>query len=510
MKRIYEFAIVFFLSLVADFIIFLPGLIPSGDVGQFATYVREIHLGGGSIPAINQFYYPGSEYIYPPALFYLSYILSIPFVSAQVTYFYSYSLLSIAIIFSSLTSVLVYSTGYPYIDRRHSAIAMVLVSLMGADIYSLPWGGYAYIFSQFFFLFLLVLLYNLRRGGANFRKYAAMSVLLSGMIAMSHDLTWAVTSYLMLLLTAYYWIRHEKTSFLFSLFSLVTSVVVGAIWWLPRLSFLLNTLRVSYSQGGGIFQTVPKPFTVVLSMIPSILEIGIILGFILLYAINSKRKAGFGNPFALSIIMLLPLSVFVFWDEVVAARIVLYLFPMFTAIICMNLPEFRELKIRIAGRYRKLSAGKVTAVLLVSVMILGPLQVYLDQGSAQFYSSGPFQYDQQLIDYGANATHFGNYTVLAPYFGQTLSAIDGVRIIIYEGFIFGEVQINERNAAIGILTDPGSNSSRLNITEYNIGFVIIPASWENSSVSGVYINLSQFTVVFSDQYYIVYKTGIAV
>ena len=96
---------------------------------------------------------------------------------------------------------------------------------------------------------------------------------------------------------------------------------------------------------------------------------------------------------------------------------------------------------------------------------------------------------------------------MAPYIGQYLSAEDGTHVIMYTGFIVGPKQIQERNAAIWIVINPGS--SEMNISKYNIGYVIIPSSWENSTVNGYHISLYRyFQLVYSDPYYSIYRTGI--
>ncbi len=508
MKSAYELLLVFVLSLAAGIVIFLPGMIPSGDASQFATFVRQIKVGNGIIPAYNTYYYPGSEYIYPPVLFYLSYLISLPFVIGTTTYFYEYSLMSIAIFVTSLTAVLMYYTGFPYHNKVQTGIAVVLTCLMGADLYALPWGGYAYIFAQFFLIALIFVISNSRKESPNHANLTLYTVLLTVIISFSHDLTWALLVYLMITVAIFFRIKKEYFTSRLAMISAATGVVAGGIWWVPRLSFLFNAVFLSYSSGVGEFQSIHHPLALVLSMIPSIVTLGVVIAIIGISAIYSTRKIDLKDPFLVSSLLLVPFGIFIIWDQVVTARVMLYIFPLLTVFTLRNLPELSDLRLNFKKFFRKLRGKHIVSLVFAGILIAGPVQVFLDQNASHFYSTGSFQYDQNLVNYASNSSHFGNYTVLAPYVGQYLSSIDGTRVIMYEGIVYGNTQINERNAAIGILEMPNSTSSQLNITNYNLGYVIIPTSWVNSTVDGVSINLGMFSIVYADNYYTVYQTNL--
>lgn len=503
MKLWKELALVSALSLIADFLIFSPRFIPTGDVGQFATFVREIRDSGG-IPVLNVIYYPGSNYIYPPLIFLIDYLISLV-MGGNVTTFYIYSLFYIGIAFSVATSVLLYAIGYPYKKPVYSLTAVVVSSLMGADIYALSWGGYPYITAQFFLLIILLLAglvhtRKIRRNSAIFS-----SAILAVLIALTHDLTWAIGEYILIVLALFFYLKREKDTSLVIFSGFISGLVFGAIWWIPRMSFFISAAFISNSEGNGLFPAISNPLQIIFVMIPTIFVLAILCITIGISFVDNGAILDRRNPFLLAAVSI---SVFVFYlpfDETLAARILLYIIPLVTAVVFMNISILDNFHIKFRRNGKIFRNVAIVPVILIILMIFGPVQVFLDNGSSNFYLSGQFQYDQSLINYGA--THFENYTVVAPYIGQYLSAIDGTHVIMYTGFIVGPTQIMERNAAIDIVIDPANSST--NLSRYNIGYVIIPSAWENTTVDGHYISLYRyFQCVYTDKYYSVYETGI--
>ena len=110
LDRRLEILAIFFISLLVRIIIFIPGKLPTGDVSEYATFVREIAQNGGAIPSINTLYFPGTLYIYPPALFLLTYVVSMGFsgIIPAGGYTSIYLLFIITAIFSSMDSAFIY------------------------------------------------------------------------------------------------------------------------------------------------------------------------------------------------------------------------------------------------------------------------------------------------------------------------------------------------------------------------------------------------------------------
>ncbi|MCL4314403.1 MAG: hypothetical protein M1454_01560 [Candidatus Thermoplasmatota archaeon] len=499
-----EMTMVSALAIVADLLVFFPKFIPTGDVGQFATFVRELRISGG-IPAINIIYFPGSNYIYPPFIFALDYFLSLLFFSGSVSTFYVFSLFYIGIAFSVATSILIYVAGYPYSRPIYALTALVVSALMGADIYALSWGGYPYITAQFFLLLILFLAQMIHTGKIKRNSAVAWSVLLGVLIALTHDLTWAIGEYILIVLSILFYLKKEKNTGLVLFSGFISSLVVGLVWWVPRLSFFLNAAFISNNQGNGIFPTAIEPAQIIFVMIPTIIVLAVLCITIGISFIDNKASFDRRNPFLIAAVSISVFALYLPLDETVAARILLYIIPLVSVLVLMNIGTLDTFHIRFRRNGKSFRNVAIIQVILLILVMFGPIQVILDNNSSNFYLTGQFQYDQSLINYGA--THFDNYTVVAPYIGQYLSAEDGTHVIMYTGFIVGPKQIQERNAAIWIVINPGS--SEMNISKYNIGYVIIPSSWENSTVNGYHISLYRyFQLVYSDPYYSIYRTGI--
>ena len=100
-----------------------------------------------------------------------------------------------------------------------------------------------------------------------------------------------------------------------------------------------------------------------------------------------------------------------------------------------------------------------------------------------------------------------NGTAISTGIGQYLSAIDGVKVIIYSGFFVGSLETNERNAAAGIIMEPISSSSLSNISRYDIRYIIVPNYLLGSDVGGHIIAFpsSYYREIGNFQYYTVYE-----
>ena len=134
-----------------------------------------------------------------------------------------------------------------------------------------------------------------------------------------------------------------------------------------------------------------------------------------------------------------------------------------------------------------------------------PVQYENANQAVSYYSTSTFQYDPGLIKWGA--ANLSNGTAISTGIGQYLSAIDGVKVIIYSGFFVGSLETNERNAAAGIIMEPISSSSLSNISRYDIRYVIVPNYLLGSDVGGHIIAFpsSYYREIGNFQYYTVYE-----
>jgi len=150
--------IIFILASVARSVIFLKAGFPTGDVGQFASFVKEFQLNGGYIPATNVLYYPGSEYIYPPLIF-LG-ISSFNLLIGNLIHIGSstaiYELFYLAVVVSSLQAIFLTLYLKKFQNRNEFLLSAGILIFFDASLYEISWGGYPDITATFFLIIMLI------------------------------------------------------------------------------------------------------------------------------------------------------------------------------------------------------------------------------------------------------------------------------------------------------------------------------------------------------------------
>ena len=181
-------AIIFIVAFASRSIIFLRAGFPTGDAGQFATFVSEFERNGGWVPATNTLYYPGSTYIYPPLIF-----LSLSFINLMLGHFIHlpaytsiYELFYLAIAVSSIQTLFLALYFRKFQNRVEFLLTAGLLILFDASLYEMSWGGYPDIIATFF---MIVMLYFVDQRGKNKRWLPYASILFI-LIAYTHDLTY--------------------------------------------------------------------------------------------------------------------------------------------------------------------------------------------------------------------------------------------------------------------------------------------------------------------------------
>ena len=490
-----EILLVFLFSLAVRLAVFYSAPVPTGDAAQYASFVREIASSGGYIPAVNTVYFPGSTYIYPPFLFLMTYWLSI-LLSPAVSpggFTYLWILLAVSAVFSSMTASLIYGS-LGRAEKRNQIIARIIVlSVFSPDVFAFTWGGYPYVVSEFF-LVLMIFSFLYRDKGLFWKVLAPLSIIFVGI---THDLTFFVSVYLVLVFMVLDLIRKDFRKVKLDLIPLFSGILVAIIWWGPRFSFLLSAITTSQAQGNGPFAQISDPFLSFVGLVPAAsvivgLAIVEIIGF---RRLNAPPNTGYLEIAAYSSVIALP---FLLLDPAISARYVLYALDFLVIIAMMNLkfiPSMNSTK----------WARKIVSVGFAALLLMIPVQMAASAYSVSYYSTGTFQYDSTLVSWGAG--NLSNGTVIAPStIGEYLSAVDGAKVITYTGFFVGMHELAMRNAAAQIVLNPGSNLSKNYTSQYDIRYVVIEKSLVNTTLDGHYISFpsSMYRDVLTTQYYEVF------
>jgi hypothetical protein len=504
-RRLEIFAI-FLFSLIFRIIIFIPGKIPTGDVSEYATFVREISINGGSVPALNTLYFPGTLYIYPPALFLLTYVVGIGIggivPSGGLTSIYL--LFIITAMFSSLDSSFIYWMVRKDHENFRNLISAIFVIFFSVDLYAFPWGGYPYIVAQFL---MIILLYELSKRGDKGNAWIYLSSVLIVLIAFTHDLSYFLVMFMIIFIIAYDLAKRKYHTVMMEMFPFIAGIISGGLWWIPRSRFVYSAILTGQGNAVGPIEPINNIFPIILSILPFLIPL-VVLTAIEIREWKINRKIFVMDAFSLAFFSTAILVVFLPFDETVSARISLYSMMLLMIILLKNLYRMDSKHIHNTGGADHRNNLRLTLpFILVIVMLVSfvPVQYQNANQAVTYYSTSTFQYDPGLVKWGS--TNLGNGTAIAPEIGQYLSAIDGVRVIIYSGFFVGSLETTERNAAAGIILEPTSIYSFNNITKYDIRYIIVPNYLLNSVIGGHRISFPSkyYRDIGNFQYYKVYE-----
>lgn len=493
-----EILVIFAAALAVRALIFYPTFIQGGDLGQFTTFVREIHLAGG-IPAANQIYFPGTDYIYPPLLFLMVNWINSPFLASFNAAVVMHELLAIAAVASSLTAVLIYWASRSVGDKTKNLIVALIVVFFMPDLYALTWGGDPFILGEFLFVASLYLLSRREAGGYGWVVLSAIALVL---LALAHDLTWFFAMLSLLVLLLYDLFRKNYSVIPLELVPFGASLVAGLIWWLPRIKFLYHAFFVTESTGYGLYAPIGPALSYIIIFVPFAVAVAA-LAFYSLYRSNIKLSKLKWDPFIIALITSMIFVAFILKSETLGSRI-MYFTIIFSTIVVLRFfrdstgPQFRTH----SGRNER-KGGKSPAmmVILLIVLLTVPFQVSFAASSVNHYKTGYYQYDQQLLDWGQ--THFVNGTVVAPNVGNYISSVDGAPVIVYGNFLVGSKQIEYRNAATFIVLNPGNQTSINYIHQYDIKYIVVTSAFMSNVSGNDYFPPALYENVFSDHHYIV-------
>ncbi len=470
---------VFIIAVVIRAAIFYGTKVPTGDAGEFATFEREIYLNKGMVPRLNEVYYPGSLYIYPPSIFLFLYYLN-EILSSLIPingYLWLNELLYLAIFTSAMQSIILYLYLKKYQNAVESVFSVFMLIFFDVSIYALSWGGYPYIVSTFFLVLLLITLERRCTG----KSWTFYSVVLIIMIAFTHDLTYFFSELCIFGILIFDLVKKDFKPALSSLSVLIAGAAAGIYWWLPRIRFVIGAITVPTSSGTGIFNPVVTK-TVLFQAVPFMIPV-IFVALLELYATITLRKVEPLDTFSIALICSLAGLAFIPVDLTITGRIALYSYTLLMIIVLKNLKIISE-----SGLYKKTLLGRkkyLLTILSIFIVVAGPTQIVMANHTVSYYNSGDFAYSQSLITYGQQ--HFNNSTVIAPSIGNYLSAETGARVIIYSGFIVGLDEIQERNAALSVILNSTSKAALANISEFDIKYIVVQNIYLNTTIDGYLI-----------------------
>ena len=481
--------------------LFYPSFFPNADAGEYAAFVHEIAMNGGFLPSYNSIYFPGSNYIYPPFLFYVTYIIWIPVsrILPDSPYSMLYILLGIAIFAGSIMNALIYRYAAHYKTGFLNFICIIIPVFFSIDIYSLTWGGFPFIVDLLFFVAVLLYLEKDKWNAADI----AVITLLSAAVPLTHDLTWFIFEIAVFLILLFNILKHRSYRVKQSLLVLSVSSALGLYWWLPRLKFVLSAFFVSQSYGSGPFTSTAGQSVDLLLVALYLLPV-IFMSFLEIVGTIRNRKMENVDSFTLAMISTAVGIIFITRDIVLTARIILYTYTFLMIVVLKNLHLLED---AVRGIKRSDIIKKLKFASLIMLVVAIPGQLYTGVYSTHFYSSGEYQYDPGLIKWASS--NMVNGTIGAPLIGNYLSGVDGLPVILYSGFIVGGNQINERNAVIDLILFPNANFTVQEVEKYHITYIVVQNNYINSTVDSHLLTFSSSPFHFMRRfsYYTVYSIG---
>lgn len=507
-----EAIVIFALAIAVRILIFYPSFIQGGDLGQFSTFVREIYLSGGSVPSTNSLYFPGTQYIYPPFLFMLVYWTGIPLHAGYNAIAVLREMLFISAGASALTASIIYSISRSSVSRARNLVIGLVAVFFTPDLYALSWGGDPFVFSELLLVSALgILLY---RKASSWWWVPASSVFLV-LIAVSHDLTWFFAMLVMLALLVYDITRRNRNVLVAKeLIPTIAGLVAGSIWWLPRLSFVLNALLSTQASGYGFYDTAGSALPFILVFIPFAVGVVAIAGFAL-FPLRRQLTRVQWDPYIVALVSSLVFIPFMLKSPTVGGRIMYYTIILGTIVSLRlfgrNEKYVEESSHAVNAHPAPASSGVVSrtnrkylVIALIFLLIATvPFQVENASGSVAHYKTGYYQYDPALIKWGE--ANFTNGTVIAPNIGNYISSVDGAPVIIYGNYLVGGKQISQRHAAMQVLLFPGASNTTAYIHEFNIKYLVLPVSAFNNSQTSSILHENSFVKVYGDSHYVVEK-----
>ncbi len=520
--RFYPFIVVslsFFVSVVLGVLVIstAPANYGGGDTASYVAFAREIMDNRFLIPTTNNLHFPGSGWVYPPAIPYLFALLFKVFGAGGCRPFEVAAL--VGVVANALIVVPVWKLTELIFNRTTATIATITFSAYLPNLYAITWGGYPQIFATLLIASILYFTVKLVALDGGKREIIFLGVLM-GILYLTHDLSSFVVSSSLLLLSIIlllsgFFSRNAmqlRSAGIKILSSLALSAPAFVYWYFPRLWWVKDAVfggpSLIFQPHSTIYADLSSLQPVwfhIFPLIPYVVTFLVLLSMSILASFMSsgERHTNYGTGL-LSLFLALPLLMMV-WksnDSVLFSRLSYYLFIpasiLLSRLIVIGFEELKGIKVSAKmGRetYRK-SVGFILSVMkIVLLTVIAVHGIEANRSSHTYYNSFS---DNASISKQFSAlewvnANIPNGSVVASdgQLGFYIMGYAGLPTLLYEppNYLTQPVEWNESQAAYILTNHPAINLSLTEdlILQYNVSYVIIPRA--NLSVPSIYINV---------------------
>ncbi len=483
-----------------------PFLVSPADGGTWVAFAREITANGFSIPSVNTIHYPGSPWIYPPAIPYAIAVVSAVTGSSGFTLFYVVS--AFETVFQSLIIFPLYFTVRKVWGTGSAAVSVVMFTGFPPLLYLLTWSAVTQV-SGFLMLALVLFLFSdTFMESGRVRRNTISAIAISFALVFVHDLTAFVFIFATLASTLYYVLKNHGSGtaaaarmIRISLASFLSSAAGFVIWYIPRLSWLSETGSISVTHGS--LSSVYEFVTVDLLNLSQPLAVPhfiYYLSFLLLpvsayfiYLNIRSRQEKIQNPVTVFSVSALAVTLLSIPFPVIFARLAYFLALMYLFFVPAQLVRLLSSRLSTKSEKRNYRKYRQAAGILVAVFII----LYSVWGMAFAYSAHSYYVNGssengsetvaavQWISANVNST---SVVAANSYTGFLIMGFSGNPVIDGQNlsYVTQYSEANQSRAATVLVDSPLSNISltqRL-IGEYNVSVVV--TSLDGSHVPSFY------------------------
>ncbi|MCL4451129.1 MAG: hypothetical protein M1327_00690 [Candidatus Thermoplasmatota archaeon] len=505
--------IAFFVAIILRLVVLFSSrpFVFGGDSYSYIALSREISGNLYLIPYSNQIHYPGSEFIFPPAV---PYFLSI-FVPVMSTFDLLAILTFMDILLGSIPVFLISSITSRLGGKNPGIISGFIYGTLPAFIYLDTWGDVAQVLGIVVILILVLLLLDVLDNPGS-RRYTFFAFLALVFLAFSHDLSFFFSLFFIfisiIVIAALNAIKRQQ---IFSiqpvLVILISGGIVGSTWYILHpawISFILEGFLSSSTHSTvtayGLASSISPLFAV-----PYGYNILAFLFFALLFV--SWIYTHFGRWSNEKIIL----------DALMLASLIPAVVFLSNPVLFSRFLYFASLGYSIAGSilladilaYRRKGASlklkrfqfvaKVVVILIIAMYL--SLSVTINSSSHVYYVSGggpgnTFDENVMLSDW--IGSHDSNGAVAAPQqIGFMIMAFANVPVLVSENstLLTQKVEVSESMAAGELISLTGNITLVKELsTEYSVQYVVT----NQTAHPDIY------KPVFSNSFYTVYRITI--
>jgi hypothetical protein len=486
-----------------------PQFVTGGDSGEYATLTKELINGNFVPPANNSLQYPGSQFVYPPALleiFAAIYVVTtrISLTQADPLLIFHFQLFfSIGI--SALTGVPIYYLIKELFDTTAAKIGSLLWIIYVPALYTLTWSSYTSVWGLFLLTILFCLLTRIRRDF----KTALMAGLILALIGLSHDLDALVAIATLIVYTVSLSISASTRPYSVRvLLSLVIGAVGMSFWYIPKAAYLIAIPKITSYQGtsiGALTQSMEVPWNS---------STGWQVFFVVLCALaitasltmsdwpyKDHHRSFFSLALIFAPILLLVLSA----EALVLFSRLLYYVYFGTLILGPSALCYVIAKIhRLSARRTLISKNLIRALLIflicISMVLSLPTILTSTQTAHSWYSYDPTYnhiIDTRALQWINSHLSSSNVVVVDGWeMGTWISAFNNNPVLIAQGpqWLTQQKERTESQLAYQIIENPASENAISYIDSNNVSYVIVPAGKSSNA------NLSELTFCFTQVY----------